>query len=647
MTDPTTLGQRIRHFRTTAGPARSTSSASRSGWPAASSRSSRTASASRGSRSSRRWRRRLGVQLADLLDDAPPTAARRARDRARARPARAPLRVLGLPAVRAEAAGSTDETLESIVGLHRELQRRAREAVATPGAGAARQHRAAPPDADRSTTRCPSSTRSPRSWCVDVGHERAPSPTARCRSWRQRIGFELVHVRRSPALGALGDRLRERPHLPAAGVDPRWPRPARAWRCRRWPTVSSATRCPETYDEFLRQRLEINYFASAVLMPKTAAVNFLRQAKADRNIAVEDFRDAFGVTARAAALRFTNLATEHLDITLHFLRVDDDGAVAKAYENDGLRLPVDATGSTEGQFVCRKWSARTAFGRQQPHDRVLPVHRHSRGHLLRLDPDRHHRERGVLHHDRRAVRASPSGSAAGRPRTGACSTCPDEGVLQASRTGAAGALGREGVVQREAARAHPVAAFRPAPSPVSTTANSTSSSRAHAATDARLCADSAPACRYIPAHACRIGTESGDGALVSSQHGRWNEGDRWVLKTPPGSSEYTMHREGATRSSARSARRSWPIRRVRSRMLSPGCRPEAIGCHWAPPTSRSRPPTARTWAWARSGDQPRRRLVRHPQGLPRAASACTCRRRSEALGLAELARRTRNTIRAG
>ncbi len=25
---------------------------------------------------------------------------------------------------------------------------------------------------------------------------------------------------------------------------------------------------------------------------------------------------------------------------------------------------MDATGSTEGQFVCRKWSARTAFGRQ-------------------------------------------------------------------------------------------------------------------------------------------------------------------------------------------------------------------------------------------------------------------------------------------
>ena len=84
---------------------------------------------------------------------------------------------------------------------------------------------------------------------------------------------------------------------------------------------------PRDYAEFLQQRLEINYFAAACLMPRTQAVDFLTQSKADRNIAVEDFRDAFGVTHEAAALRFTNLATAYLDITLHFLRVGDDGAV--------------------------------------------------------------------------------------------------------------------------------------------------------------------------------------------------------------------------------------------------------------------------------------------------------------------------------
>lgn len=119
---------------------------------------------------------------------------------------------------------------------------------------------------------------------------------------------------------------------------------------------------PESYADFLRQRLEINYFAAACLMPLTQSVEFLRAAKAERNIAVEDFRDAFGVTHEAAALRLTNLGTAHLDMQLHFLRVGGNGAVYKAYENDGLRLPVDVTGSTEGQLVCRQWSARKAFG---------------------------------------------------------------------------------------------------------------------------------------------------------------------------------------------------------------------------------------------------------------------------------------------
>lgn len=58
--------------------------------------------------------------------------------------------------------------------------------------------------------------------------------------------------------------------------------------------------------------------------------------------------DAFGVTHEAAALRMTNLLTTHLGIRLHFLRVGDDGALHKAYENDGLPLPADTTGAVEG-----------------------------------------------------------------------------------------------------------------------------------------------------------------------------------------------------------------------------------------------------------------------------------------------------------
>ena len=76
---------------------------------------------------------------------------------------------------------------------------------------------------------------------------------------------------------------------------------------------------------------------------KTASLEFLSRAKYDRSIAIEDFRDAFGVTHEAAALRFTNLATEQLGITLHFLRVTGEGAVVRAYENERKGGPANRT----------------------------------------------------------------------------------------------------------------------------------------------------------------------------------------------------------------------------------------------------------------------------------------------------------------
>ncbi|MCR2735676.1 ImmA/IrrE family metallo-endopeptidase, partial [Salmonella enterica] len=79
---------------------------------------------------------------------------------------------------------------------------------------------------------------------------------------------------------------------------------------------------PSSYAEFLEQRLQINYFASACLMPQRRALDFLGEAKRERNLAIEDFRDAFGVTHETAAHRFTNLATEHLDLLVHFYRID-------------------------------------------------------------------------------------------------------------------------------------------------------------------------------------------------------------------------------------------------------------------------------------------------------------------------------------
>ena len=60
----------------------------------------------------------------------------------------------------------------------------------------------------------------------------------------------------------------------------------------------------------------------------------------------------------------TNLATHHLGIKLHFLRVDGSGAISRVYENDDLPLPMDVTGAVDGQIACRKFSARSAFSEQ-------------------------------------------------------------------------------------------------------------------------------------------------------------------------------------------------------------------------------------------------------------------------------------------
>ncbi|XAS75843.1 helix-turn-helix domain-containing protein [Dermatophilaceae bacterium Sec6.4] len=121
---------------------------------------------------------------------------------------------------------------------------------------------------------------------------------------------------------------------------------------------------PHDYAEFLTQRVEINYFAASVLMPQDGAVRLLRTAMQDKDIAIEDLRDAFAVSYETAAHRFTNLATRHLGIPVHFMRIGQDGMIYKAYENDGVVFPSDATGAIEGQRVCRAWTARRVF--EQP-----------------------------------------------------------------------------------------------------------------------------------------------------------------------------------------------------------------------------------------------------------------------------------------
>ena len=118
---------------------------------------------------------------------------------------------------------------------------------------------------------------------------------------------------------------------------------------------------PADFGEFLRQRVEATYFAGAVLVPERAAAPLLREAKAAHKLSVEDLEEAFGVSYEMAAHRFTNLATRHLDIGVHFVRSDADGVIWKAYENNGVPFPSDPDGAIEGQRLCREWGTRRVF----------------------------------------------------------------------------------------------------------------------------------------------------------------------------------------------------------------------------------------------------------------------------------------------
>jgi XRE family transcriptional regulator, fatty acid utilization regulator len=87
------------------------------------------------------------------------------------------------------------------------------------------------------------------------------------------------------------------------------------------------------------------------------------------------------VSCETAAYRFTNLATRRLDIPVHFMRIASTGEIYKAYENDGVHFPTDATGAIEGQQVGRYWTARAVFNRPDVSS-AYQKYRHHIGYVL-------------------------------------------------------------------------------------------------------------------------------------------------------------------------------------------------------------------------------------------------------------------------
>lgn len=313
-----------------------------------------------------------GTEVADLLSTDPPN--RRAEleialEKAQSSPL---FRRLGVAPVRVTKS-MPDETIESILGLHEELMRRESEATATPEE-ARRANTELRLRMRAQNNHLPEIERLAEKQLKAAGHTSGALTHRTVNVMAEQLGFELIYVNDLPhSTRSITDLEHGRIYLPPASIPGGHGLRSMALQAMAHRLLGHTP--PTDYADFLQQRLEINYYAACCLIPETAGVAFLQQAKKDKNLAVEDLRDAFGVTHEAAAMRMTNLLTTHLGMRLHFLRVDAaTGTITRVYENDDLPLPMDVTGSVEGQPVCRKFQARAAFAQ---HNRTTEQHQYT------------------------------------------------------------------------------------------------------------------------------------------------------------------------------------------------------------------------------------------------------------------------------
>ena len=265
-------------------------------------------------------------------------------------------RSLGLQPIRVSKTVN-DETLRAIIGLHQEVERLHRERAATPE------------EARRANTELRAGMRIANNYYPEleqaatklldsVGYSGGPVLQQTIARVAEKLGFSMHYVTDLPhSTRSVIDRRNGRIYLGSNLPS----RDARAPILRALASLVCGHEEPRNYRDFLKQRVEANYLAGAVLLPEASAVESLRDAKKRREISMEDLRDAYAVSYEMAAHRFTNLATRWLDLSVHFMKAHESGTLIKAYENDGVRFPSDALGNLEGAMVCRNWTARTVF----------------------------------------------------------------------------------------------------------------------------------------------------------------------------------------------------------------------------------------------------------------------------------------------
>lgn len=300
----------------------------------------------------------LSTDLATLLDPEPPTARARLEVTLSRIQEEALYTELGLPHLKATASTS-DDTLTHIVTLYDALVRKTLGEVATPE------------EARRAAVEIKKKSRALGNFHKDIEELAATALEAvgysgvGALSQRDMIelakhfGFSLHTVQDFPPTArAIADKKNGRLFIPQR--DELRTRQARYVIAQTLGHIALGHSRPTDYLDFFRQRIQANYFASAVLIPNQPGAEFLADAKSRRDLAVEDLKERFYTSYETAAHRFTNLATEHLEIPVHLLRVDHKGIIRSSYENDGIPLPSDPDGIVDGHRACKEWASRKA-----------------------------------------------------------------------------------------------------------------------------------------------------------------------------------------------------------------------------------------------------------------------------------------------
>lgn len=264
----------------------------------------------------------------------------------------------------------SNSILEIILGLQREVERLHLQRSATPEE-ARRVNLELRQEMRKINNYFPALEIEARNLLSKIDHTAGPLSERLTAELADKLGFSLHYVQDLPAsTRVITDEKNGRIYLPMR----REGRDARTLLLQALAGHVLKHQAPTDYRDYLSQRVQTNYLAGALLMPESHAVTFLQDAKTKRELSVEDLRDYFGVSYETAAHRFTNLATVHLDLPVHFLKVHESGAISKAYENDNVAFPSDVFGSVEGQIVCRNWSARKVFTIE---DRFTPYHQYT------------------------------------------------------------------------------------------------------------------------------------------------------------------------------------------------------------------------------------------------------------------------------